>query len=225
LFFGREDEERACLLKKLSQIPTARVRTDFTANFCPQISPKLDQLISFLVNADNAEFSGLIFVRQRATVIVMADLLIIHPKTKNRFQCSSYVGLSNSGSRKQTIGELLDIRAQRETLIDFRDGRKNLIIASGVLEEGIDITACRLVICYDSPPTLKSFVQRRGRARKKKSKFAIMVSNDDTSLTFHKWQKLEKEMIRAYQDDAWRLQEVSDLENISEDVPDKFPTR
>ena len=29
-------------------------------------------------------------------------------------------------------------------------------------------------------------------------------------------------MIRVYQDDARRLQEVSDLENISEDVPEKF---
>jgi len=91
-----------------------------------------------------------------------------------------------------------------------------------VLEEGIDITACRLVICYDSPPNLKSFVQRRGQARQKKSKFAIMVADDDTSPTFHNWQKLEGEMIRAYQDDSRRLQEVSDLENTSEDVPDKF---
>ena len=96
------------------------VRTDFTANDCPQILPKLDQLISFLVKEDNAEFSGLIFFRQRATVIVMAELLPIHPKTKNRFQCAPYVGFSNSGSRKQTIGELLDIRARRETLTKFR---------------------------------------------------------------------------------------------------------
>ena len=222
LFCGREHKERAYLSKNLNQIPMARVRTEFVANDCPQISHKLGQLISFLVEEDDADFSGLIFVRQRATVIVMAELLSIHPKTKNRFQCASYVGLSNSGSRKQTIGELLDIRAQRETLTDFRDGSKNLIIATDVLEEGIDITACRLVICYDSPPNLKSFVQRRGRARQQKSKFAIMVANDDTSPTFRTWQQLEEEMIRNYQDDARRLQEVSDLERISEDVPDRF---
>ena len=222
MFFEQEDKERAYLHKRLSQIPLARVRTNLTTNNDPKISPKLDQLISFLVKEDNAEFSGLIFVRQRATVIAMTELLSIHPETKDRFQCASYVGLSNSGSRKQTIGELLDIRAQRETLTDFRNGNKNLIIATDVLEEGIDITACRLVVCYDSPPNLKSFVQRRGRARQKKSKFAIMVANDDMSPTFHNWQKLEEEMIRAYQDDSRRLKELSDLENISEDVPDRF---
>jgi len=75
MFFEREDTKRASLLKKLSHIPMGRVQTGFTANDCPQISPKLDQLISFLVKEDNAEFSGLIFVRQRATVIVMAELL------------------------------------------------------------------------------------------------------------------------------------------------------
>jgi hypothetical protein len=42
LFFARENNERAYLLKKLNQILTKRLRTDFTANNCPLISPKLD---------------------------------------------------------------------------------------------------------------------------------------------------------------------------------------
>jgi Lhr-like helicase len=222
LCFGREDNEKAYLLEELSQIPMMRLRTDFTADDCPPISPKLDQLISFLIKEDHAEFSGLIFVRQRATVIVMAEVLSVHPKTKNRFQCAPCVGLSNSASRRQNVGELLDLREQRETISDFRDGRKNLIIATDVLEEGIDVTACRLVVCFDSPPNLKSFVQRRGRARQKQSKFAIMVANDDISATFDTWQQLEEEMIRAYQDDARRRHEVSALETISEDVTATF---
>jgi ERCC4-related helicase len=222
LFLGREEQEKACIFKDLSQIAITRSGIGFTAADCPQVSPKLDQLISFLIKEDNAEFSGIIFVRQRATVIVMAELLSVHPKTKNRFQCAPYVGLSNSASRKQTIGELLDLRAQRDTLTDFRDGRKNLIIATDVLEEGIDVTACRLVVCFDSPPNLKSFIQRRGRARQKQSKFAILVAHDDDSATFKNWQKLEEEMIRAYQDDARLLQEVSALESVREDVTDKF---
>ena len=220
--FGRDDTERAMILEKLSPIATARVKARVAATESPKMSHKLDQLISFLVKEDEAEFSGLVFVRQRATVFVMAELLSKHPKTRNRFHCAAYVGMSNNGSRTRTIGELLDTQAQRGTLSDFREGRKNLIIATDVLEEGIDITACRLVICYDHPPNLKSFVQRRGRARQKKSKFAILVANDDTSLTFHDWQKLEEEMVRAYQDDNRRLQEVSDLESTSEVVPDKF---
>jgi ERCC4-related helicase len=210
------------MLRDLSQIPITRLGTEFIADSCPRVSPKLDQLISFLIKEDQAEFSGIVFVRQRATVIVMAELLSIHPKTRNRFQCAPFVGLSNSAGRKQTVAELLDRRAQRDTLTDFRDGRKNLVIATDVLEEGIDVAACRLVVCFDSPPNLKSFIQRRGRARQKQSKFAILVARDDTSATFNSWQELEEEMVRAYQDDARLLQEVSTLESAREDVTDRF---
>jgi ERCC4-related helicase len=52
-----------------------------------------------------------------------------------------------------------------DMLNDFQQRRKNLIISTNVLEEGIDITACYMVICFNKPPNLKSFVQRRGRAR------------------------------------------------------------
>jgi ERCC4-related helicase len=222
LFLGREEREKASLLRALSQIPITRLGTEFLADSCPRVSPKLDQLISFLIKEDQAEFSGIVFVRQRATVFVMAELLSIHPKTRNRFQCASFVGLSNSGSRKQTVAELLDRQAQRGTLTDFRDGRKNLVIATDVLEEGIDVAACRLVVCFDSPPNLKSFIQRRGRARQKQSKFAILVARDDRSAAFSNWQELEEEMVRAYQDDARLLREVSALESIREDVKDRF---
>jgi ERCC4-related helicase len=99
-------------------------------------------------------------------------------------------------------------------LDDFRQGRTNLIIASDVLEEGIDIIACHLVICFDKPPNLKLFIQRRGRARQEKSTFAIMLADDDVSASLNSWQELEEEMLRVYQNDARLLQEVSDLENI-----------
>jgi hypothetical protein len=217
-----KDYEKAFLIETLSKIPTTGLQNDFSAGNSPQISPKFARLLSFLMAEDQPEFSGLIFVRRRATVSVMHELLSVHPATKDRFHCAPYVGWSNTASRKQNIGELLDVREQRETLTDFRDGRKNLIIATDVLEEGIDITACHLVICYDSPPNLKSFVQRRGRARQKQSTFAIMLAEGDMDGTLNNWQQLEEEMIRAYQDDARRLQEASTLEMISEEVTDRF---
>ncbi|KAK5548299.1 Dicer-like protein 2, partial [Exophiala xenobiotica] len=52
---------------------------------------------------------------------------------------------------------------------------KNLIIETDVLEEGIDVTACNLVVCFDVPSNLKPFLQRRGRARQEQSTFAILL--------------------------------------------------
>lgn len=220
--FGLENDEKAYLLGILTQVPRTEQRPDLTTVDYLQISTKVNSLISFLTKEEHGKFSGLIFVRQRATVSVMSKLLSTHPKTRDRFRCAPYVGLSNSANRKQNIGELLDPRDQSRTLDDFRQGRTNLIIATDVLEEGIDITACHLVICFDKPPNLKSFIQRRGRARQEKSTFAIMLADDDVSASLNSWQELEEEMLRVYQNDARLLQEVSDLENIQEDVEDEF---
>jgi ERCC4-related helicase len=188
----------------------------------PRVSDKLDRLISFLGENVHPDFSGLVFVQQRATVSVMSALLSVHPKTRNRFRCAPYVGLSNSANRKQGIGELLDPRAMCDTLDDFRSRRKNLIISTDVLEEGIDITACHMVICFDNIPNLKSFIQRRGRARQEKSTYAIMLASNESSAKLKGFEELEEEMLQTYQNEL-RLQEaVSALESIREDVTDEF---
>lgn len=207
------DEEKDYLIKFFNRLPEPDISL---GNF--RLSPKMNALIEFLDSMDDPEFSGIIFVKQRVMVSVMEKLLSVHPVTKSRFRCAAYVGWSNGNTRKEIIGELLTLKSQQNTLDEFRDGRKNLIIATDVLEEGIDISACRAVVCYDKPPNLKSFVQRRGRARQKKSVYAIMFSRVDESEDMCKWQILEKAMIDAYQDDERRLQDARSRESIDEDV-------
>jgi ERCC4-related helicase len=218
IFAGWERKEKGYLLRILTQVHTP----DLTTGETPQVSPKLDRLISFLAENKQSDFSGLVFVQQRATVSVMSALLSIHPRTRTHFRCAPYVGLSNSANRKQNIGELLDPRAMCDTLDDFRNRRKNLIISTDVLEEGIDITACHMVICFDKIPNLKSFIQRRGRARQEQSTYAIMLASDDTSAKLSDFQELEEEMLRTYQDDARLQQKALALERIQEDVTDEF---
>ena len=220
-FLDLENEEKVYILNIL-----LRVIQDYKPADNPSepslISPKVEKLIEFLLGQEQVEISGLVFVRQRATVGVLSELLATHPSTKHRFRCAPYVGWSNSANRKHSISELLDLRDQRETLADFRQRRKNLIIATAVLEEGIDISACNLVIDFDMPPNLKSFVQRRGRARQQKSTFAFMVAENSSSNSISTWQHLEEMMIQTYQDDTRQIQQVSTAEDIEEDVPHKF---
>ncbi|KAK5262154.1 Dicer-like protein 2, partial [Exophiala xenobiotica] len=91
----------------------------------------------------------------------------------------------------------------REALTDLRAKAKNLIIETDVLEEGIDVTACNLVVCFDVPSNLKPFLQRRGRARQEQSTFAILlVRNGQSEDKIPHWQQLEAEMIRLYQDET-----------------------
>lgn len=182
------------------------------------ISRKLEILLTFLDRVDHPEFSGIIFVRRRATVSVLTRLFSLHPTTKDRFCCASFVGWSNNASRKESLGDLLSRDMQRDTLSEFKAGQKNLIIGTDVLEEGLDVSSCRLVICYDKPPNLKSFVQRRGRARHRDSIFAIMLPTDDDGLVLSKWQELEQTMIEAYQQEERQREAAGKLEAEQETV-------
>ncbi|KAJ5410973.1 uncharacterized protein N7487_005332 [Penicillium crustosum] len=205
--------ERIYLLELLLAMPAP-----VSAEESTHVSIKLEMLLNFLEKTDRPGFSGLLFAKQRATVSVLARILSLHPKTRDRFQCASYVGWSSDRTRKGCLGDLLHRDMQRDTLDEFKAGRKNLIVATDVLEEGIDVSACNLVICYDRPANLKSFVQRRGRARHRESTYAIMISNEDELLSLHKWQELEQAMIKAYQDDERQRREAFELEAAEEHV-------
>ncbi|KAL2832581.1 hypothetical protein BDW59DRAFT_106358 [Aspergillus cavernicola] len=217
-----DNEERSYLMNILSQLPVPDFNHHSSDPADFPVSPKFEALISFLLSTDETEFSGLIFAQQRATVAVLARLLSVHPSTKDRFRTGGFVGMSTSTNRKDILGDLLTAKMQRDTLDDFRGGKKNLIVATDVLEEGIDVSACSVVVCYNRPPNLKSFVQRRGRARRQHSTYAILLSTEDDNSHLHKWQGLEKVMEEAYQDDQRRLEELRALETINEDVYARF---
>lgn len=217
-----DDEEKAYMVEILSQIPKPNLQVHFADPADMPIAPKLESLIAFLGHRYDSDFSGIVFAKQRATVGVMAKVLSVHPLTKDRFRCAAYVGWSNSSYRKDILGELLSMHMQRDTLDDFRSGRNNLIIATDVLEEGIDVSACGLVVCYDKPANLKSFIQRRGRARQIQSTYTIMFATNDDSPDIRRWKDLERAMVQAYQDDQRQLQEVCNLEEEVEDVAGRF---
>ncbi|KAE8153394.1 ATP-dependent helicase dcl2 [Aspergillus avenaceus] len=220
LKMGWTEQEKSYLVALLST--TSKTATGLASVEETLLSPKLEALLNLLDDFNSSEFSGLIFVKQRATAWVMARFLSLHPRTKSRFRCAPYVGWSNSVNRKDILGDLLSTKMQKNTLDEFRSGHKNLIVATDVLEEGIDVSACSVVICYDKPPNLKSFIQRRGRARQKESTYAILTSTMDETAEMRKWQVLEKDMIEAYQDQQRQMREAIQIESIDENVSSRI---
>ena len=218
MFSGEGNGDRKSLLRILKRGQLLELANRQSLEGPYQVSSKVKDLIAYLCSQDSDECSGLLFVRQRVTVGVLKTLLSMHPDTKAKFRCATFVGMSNNKSRRYGIAELLDLKAQRETLTEFQARRKNLIVTTDALEEGIDVQECNLVICFDPPANLKSFMQRRGRARQEKSNFAIMFSKGEQASKLDSWGTLEDDLIRAYQDDLRKIKEMADAEDVEEVV-------
>ncbi|KEF55496.1 uncharacterized protein A1O9_08246 [Exophiala aquamarina CBS 119918] len=76
---------------------------------------------------------------------------------------------------------------QEAVMERFRDGGINLIFATNVAEEGIDIPECSFVVRFDLYRTPIQYMQSRGRARMKGSTYAHMLGehNPDHESTIH----------------------------------------
>ena len=179
----------------------------------PCLSAKVRCLVDYLANIDTTELTGIVFVQTRAACAVLGQILSTHDKTKDKLRVSTFVGMSSSPNRKFDMGELVDVKNQTDTLEHMRDGRKNLVLATSVLEEGIDISACNFVICFEKPPNLKAFIQRRGRARKSQSKYVMMFPENDNQSQLAMWQHLEEEMRKSYMDELRKIEELRAIED------------
>lgn len=57
----------------------------------------------------------------------------------------------------------------------------NLLVGTSVLEEGIDIPKCNLVIHFNVPQAYRSYVQSKGRARAQDAYYILMIEEDRTA--------------------------------------------
>lgn len=70
----------------------------------------------------------------------------------------------------------IEHRRQEEVLKRFRMHDCNVLIGTSILEEGIDVPKCNLVIRWDPPTTYRSYVQCKGRARAIPAYHIILVA-------------------------------------------------
>ena len=198
------DQERAYLtyiFRKVELPPLPTIPTNLSA--------KAQALITIL-DSHKEDSVGIVFVKERATTAVLTHLLSIHPVTKDRYRPGSMVGTSTAPGRKR---DFLDL-SQKEDLFslqNFRVGKTNLLVATNVLEEGIDVPACNLVVCFDEPKTPKSFIQRRGRARMSASYLYLLIA-EGSEKSAETWQKFENEMKELYETDMRDHKVIEELE-------------
>ncbi|KAF5630542.1 Dicer 2 [Fusarium sp. NRRL 52700] len=179
------------------------------------VSHKTSRLIHELLEAKN-KVVGIIFVKERTAAHTLCELLNNFPPIQARYKVGAIVGASSYGLQKQKVYEYPC--GGDQVLENFRSGAIDLLVATSVLEEGIDVPACNLVVSFDEIATLKSFIQRRGRARMPESKMiALLSSSADTRA----WEELEKGMKERYEDDQRELDRL-DTQARDEDIDSTY---
>ncbi|KAL8397756.1 hypothetical protein RB594_004458 [Gaeumannomyces avenae] len=175
-------------------------------------APKLQALLTVLASHQGNPV-GIVFVKERATAAVLSSLLQEFPMINERYKVGYMVGTSRNAARKRDFYDLSPMEDGKgaSALDNFRSGRINLLVATSVLEEGIDVPVCNLVVCFDRPANLKSFIQRRGRARMRSSQLHLLLEEGERSVA-HDWEALEKEMKRRYEDEMRELDHLKQLE-------------
>ena len=74
----------------------------------------------------------------------------------------------------------LELLKLQKTLDAFRSKRLNVLVSTSVLEEGIDVTQCNLVIRFDRIQEFRSYVQSKGTI----AKFSLNNPKKKTHISF-----------------------------------------
>jgi endoribonuclease Dicer len=216
--FTTNESEKKYLLGHLSRVEITPIPEDNPEDILWRSSDKVEKLIDTLLeekasfeenkektffeeNEKEVDYRGIVFVTRRDAVIALTEILARHPRTAQVFTVGSLLGESGNSRRRSFLDITRRLLRQppNETLEDFRIGDLNLIVATAVAEEGLDIQACCNVVRWDLPPNMVSWAQSRGRARQKRSSFVLMFSD---SLAFEPvvrgWEEQEKEMSSLY---------------------------
>jgi Fanconi anemia group M protein len=142
------------------------------ASLCKAEHSKVDALASTL-EAHFAEKPGdrvLVFANIRATAEVLVDRL-----RDRGYRAALFIGRAEGKH-----GPRMSQDEQMKTLKAFREGVYNILVATSVGEEGLDIPECGLVVFYEPAVSGIRYIQRRGRTGRKLPGKAVILVADKT---------------------------------------------
>lgn len=176
--YDSEEEEVNGMEVDNQEIDESKIAEDpdmILTNSTAQVQRLLIYLKKFIQDKPERQMKGLIFVKRRYTAKILFNII-------RRFM-NSYPDMNvrvdfmtgNNTKIPDSIETILAKKCNDRVLDKFKRDEVNLIVTTSVLEEGIDLQECNLVIAYDKPEHYRQYVQTKGRARMPSSEYVIMV--------------------------------------------------
>jgi len=147
--------------------------------------PKADAILEIVSEqlSVNLDSRILIFTRFRDTAVEINETL----EQLEEVRASRFVGQSSRGSDKG-----FSQKKQVEVLDGFRNNEFNVLVATQVGEEGLDIPECNLVVFYDCVPSVVPYIQRRGRTGRRSPGRVVIFVAKGTHDEFYHWSVINK---------------------------------
>ena len=173
--------KESALKKLIGSQPTFLALRGLADNVVRDDSPVSDRfnilmkhIEHFVIRAQRDETSrGIIFVSMRKTAYKLCEQIRTIPDVTTTLNPESFVGHGQGSYDGMAWKE-----EQEDLLKQFRSGGTKLLVCTSVLEEGLDVPECNLVIRFQGAASLRALVQTRGRASRRPDSRFVVICNE-----------------------------------------------
>ncbi len=134
--------------------------------------PKLEALSQVMAGftAGHPASRCIVFTKYRASI----PMIVSHLGTVQGVSPRRFVGQGSASPKDPGM----DRDTQQGVLREFKSGAFNVLVATKAAEEGLDVADCDMVAFYEATASVIQFVQRQGRAgRRRDGSIAIILAN------------------------------------------------
>ena len=149
--------------------------------------PKLRQVAILLRQQlkEKADARVIVFTNYRDT----AETLVEQLRQVDGVRPARFVGQASRSETDRGMSQ----KKQVEMIEEFKAGTHNVLVATSVAEEGLDIPQVDLVIFYEPVPSEVRAIQRRGRTGRKRAGRVVVLITKDTRDEASYWSSKSKE--------------------------------
>jgi ERCC4-related helicase len=130
--------------------------------------------------SENTEINNSKYYNQNSRILIFTQYRetakhIVETLSRNKISCTRFVGqasrLGDDGMTQEKQAEVLEF---------FRGGDYQVLVATSIAEEGLDIPEVGLVVFYEPIPSEIRYIQRRGRTGRNSSGLVIILAMKDS---------------------------------------------
>ena len=185
-------------------------------NDLDELHPKAPLVASLVAEELREKPQGkvLIFTEYRDSV----ERLVAMLNQNDGIEADAFIGQSSRGAQKG-----MTQKQQLAQLNRFRSGEINVLVATSVGEEGLDVPAADLVVLYEPVPSAVRAIQRRGRtARQRAGSVHVLIAKNTRDAYVHKASERQEENMHRLMVKLVRQKQLNETFDVDARALDAF---